>query len=85
MISFAFQIPLLCLALLLLSIGVLSIEDASLKLRNGPGMTHADTIHTFGRALHSARAQSNDGVHSMNKTSLDKSWAGATLFQYSDK
>ncbi|KAJ5103083.1 hypothetical protein N7532_003612 [Penicillium argentinense] len=65
-------------------IAALPPGEVALRTRNAPGKTDIDTINEFGRALHVARAQSNKSTHPMNKTSLAKSWSGATLFQYSD-
>ncbi|KAJ5673929.1 hypothetical protein N7462_009368 [Penicillium macrosclerotiorum] len=52
--------------------------NSALRTRNGPGMTDADTLSALGRAFHVARSQ--DEVYTMNRTSLAKSWDGATLF-----
>jgi hypothetical protein len=59
--------------------------NAALRTRNSPGTSDADTLDSVGRALHLARLQSRDSKYSMNRTSLSKSWVGATLFQYGDE
>lgn len=83
--NFSLLMRLFCFGLFYVSIRALPEKDVSLQVRNLPGMKDTDTLDMLGRVLHSARADSNDGVYSMNKTSLDKGWSGATLFQYSDK
>lgn len=62
-----------------------SPEAAGLNIRNGPGMSDRDTLNVVGRTLGMAKTRSDDASYPMNKTSLDKSWSGATLFSYSDK
>jgi hypothetical protein len=59
--------------------------NAALRTRNAPGTTDGDTINTIGRALHKATLQSRDTKHSMNRTSLAKSWNGATLFLFGER
>ncbi|KAE8552349.1 hypothetical protein EYB25_006243 [Talaromyces marneffei] len=56
--------------------------NAALRTRNIPGTSDADTLDIVERALHLARLQSRDSKYSMNRTSLAKSWVGATLFTY---
>lgn len=56
--------------------------NAALRTRNSPGKSDADTLDVVGRALQLARLQTRDSNYSMNRTSLAKSWVGATLFKY---
>lgn len=58
-----------------------STENVALRARNGPGMTDKDTFHALGRAFSKARLQSRDIAYQMNKTSIEKSWTNAVLYQ----
>ncbi|EED13272.1 conserved hypothetical protein [Talaromyces stipitatus ATCC 10500] len=60
-------------------------NNVALRTRNGPGMSDADTLYTVRRALDHVRLQSRNSKYSMNRTSISKSWVGATLFQYSEE
>lgn len=83
--SFLGCIIFLALSIFWVTSVAFSPENTGLNIRNGPGMTNRDTLNVFGRALGMAKTRSNDVSYPMNKTSLDKSWTGATLFSYSDK
>jgi len=78
-------IKFLALSVFWVTSAAFSPDNTGLSIRNGPGMTNRDTLNVFGRALGMAKTRSNDVSYPMNKTSLDKSWSGATLFSYSDK
>jgi hypothetical protein len=56
--------------------------NAAVRTRNIPGTSDADTLDAVGRALQLARLQTRDSKYSINRTSLAKSWVGATLFKY---
>ncbi|KUL89772.1 hypothetical protein ZTR_00502 [Talaromyces verruculosus] len=56
--------------------------NVAVRTRNSPGTSDADTLDVVGRALQLARLQTRDSKYSMNKTSLARSWVGATLFKY---
>ncbi|GAM33882.1 hypothetical protein TCE0_013r01102 [Talaromyces pinophilus] len=56
--------------------------NAVVRTRNSPGTSDTDTLDVVGRALQLARLRTRDSKYSMNRTSLARSWVGATLFKY---
>ncbi|KFZ13072.1 hypothetical protein V502_06778, partial [Pseudogymnoascus sp. VKM F-4520 (FW-2644)] len=58
--------------------------NSNLQIRNAPATSSSETLWALRRALASARDVKNDTVFK-NSTSLDTSWDGAVLFQYTDE
>jgi hypothetical protein len=52
-----------------------------LQARNAPGLTTGDTLRNIARGLSAVRVEGRDTSFKTNKTILDTSWSGATLFK----
>ncbi|KAK8075917.1 hypothetical protein PG994_003189 [Apiospora phragmitis] len=59
-------------------------SDVSIRTRDHPGLSSADTLRAFQRAVTEISLREVSPVFK-NSTSLDKSWDGATLFSYHEK
>ncbi|KAK8848383.1 glycolate oxidase [Apiospora arundinis] len=62
-------------------LATITSPDATIRTRDPPGLSSADTLRAFRRAVAEISRREISPVFS-NRTSFEKSWDGATLFSY---